>query len=325
MLLESAGGDHWIPRKIVVTADKLMSPLNAGLVESTVFNPAWSGSKVLLSKEGRIGIELDVPADGPYALRVGAVAKDKGVTVAAIDGASLPAAMTTKTPKAPETFSFPALDLKGGKIKLEFRRDGEFGIYALQLLPKLKATTNKEWMVIGPFKSFYGMEGGGRSNNDEAVAKGFDTKYIPEDKPDLSAVYKNDYGQELRWKGQNDSSVGPLNDLVIGMTVRTGSGKYDINYAATYINSDADRTALLCLGVDWWAVAWLNGERLSTGRQAKDGADFNSWRDLRVATLKLHKGVNTLLVKQQGGCFGSGMGAYISDIPGVSCSATPAK
>ena len=171
------------------------------------------------------------------------------------------------------------------------------------------------------------MEGGGRSNKDDAVEKGFATKYIPEDKVDLSATYKNDYGQELRWKGQNDSSKGILNDLVLGMTARTGSGKYDINYAVTFINSESDRTALLCIGADWWAIAWLNGERLSSDykRKSEFDPDFSTWRNLRVATIKLKKGVNTLLVKQQGGCFGSGMGTYITDEDDIKCSSSSVK
>ncbi len=325
ILLESASGDHWIPRKPVITADRLVSPRSAGLVDSSAFNPAWNGSKTLLAKDGLLDIELEIPADGAYALNVGAVAKDRGPTVAALNGACLPSAMTSCTPNAPETFSFPLLNLKSGKAKLSFRRDGAFGVYALQLLPRLKPTTNKEWIVIGPFKSFYGMEGGGRSGGDEAVCKGFATQYIPEDKVDLHAVYRNDDGHELHWKIQDDSSVAPLNDLVVGMSARTGSGAYDINYAATFITSDTDRTALLCLGVDWWAIAWLNGERLSTDLQRKSQftPDFSTWRNLHMAAIKLKKGVNTLFVKQQGGCFGSGFAAYISDSPGVNCSASP--
>ena len=278
LLLESGAGEHWIPRKPVLTADHLLR--STGLVDSSTFNADWKGSKTLLSNSGLLEIELAIPADGTYSLNVGAVAKDRGPTVAALNGVCLPSAMTTRTPGAPETFSFPLLDLKRGTAKLSFRRDGQFGIYALQLWPKLKPTTNKQWFVIGPFKSFYGLEGGGRSANEEAVRKGFATPYIPEDKVDLEAVYSND-GHELRWKVQNDSSRAPLDDLVIGMAARTGSGAYDINYAVTFINSDTDRTALLCLGVDWWAIAWLNGERLSTDyqRKAEFDPDFSTWRN----------------------------------------------
>jgi hypothetical protein len=323
-LLESAVDDHWMPRKPVLTADRLVSPRNAGVVDSSTFNPAWHGSKTLLSAHGLLDIELEIPADGIYSLNIGAVAKGRGPTVAALGGACLPLPMTTGTPGAPETFFFPAVDLKVGKVKLSFRRDGEFGIYALQLWPRLRPTTNKDWLVIGPFKSFYGLEGGRRSGTDEAVEKGFATRYIPEDRVDLGAVYTHD-GRQLRWKAQDDSSRAPLDDLVVGMAARTGSGAYDINYAVTLVTSDTDRTALLCLGVDWWAVAWLNGERLSTDlpRKSEFSPDFSTWRDLRTATLKLKRGVNTLLLKQQGGCFGSGFGAYLSDSPGIRCSTSP--
>ncbi|MFA6293902.1 MAG: hypothetical protein WC637_19090, partial [Victivallales bacterium] len=275
--MERQNQTHWTPKTPIRTADNLVSPLNAGLVDSTDINPAWGGSKVLSAKDGMIEIELDIPAEGIYALKLGAVAKTPGVTVASIGGLSLPSALTTKMPGVPETYSFPALELKAGKTKLSLRRDGEFGIYAIQLIPKIKPTTNREWLVLGPFKSFYGLEGGGRSSSDEAVAKGLTTKYIPEDKVDLNAVYKNDYGKELRWKGQTDSSIGLLDDLVIGMSYRSGSPSYDINYAATFITSDRDRTALVCIGADWWANAWLNGERLTSNISKPNcGAEFNT-------------------------------------------------
>ena len=52
----------------MITADRLVSPRSAGLVDSSAFNPAWNGSKTLLAKNGLLDIELEIPADGAYAL-----------------------------------------------------------------------------------------------------------------------------------------------------------------------------------------------------------------------------------------------------------------
>jgi len=318
LLLERPIPAHWMPREPVTPAEQLKSPLNGGLAGA-----AWGGAKVLAAKDGRLEIELAIPADGPYLLRVGAVSPKPGVTVAALDGVSLPRPMTTRTPNAPETYAFPPLDLKAGTAKLSLRRDGDFGVYGIQLLPKLKPTTNKQWRTLGPFVSRW-VEGG---NQEDTVRAALATKFIPEDKVALDGVYKNAAGKELRWQSQPGSSVSALDDLVIGMACRTGSPCKDINYAVTFIESDADRSALLCLGADWWAIAWLNGERLSTDleRKTESDPDFSTWRELRLATLKLKKGTNTLLVKQHGGIFGSGLGAYITDVPGISCAASPNK
>ena len=324
-LLQEDPEGHWIPRKPVIQADKMTSSRNGGLVDSAVFNPAWSGSPTLRSKDGQLELSLDIPADGPYSLEIGMVATETGVTVAALDGRSLPAPLTTAEPKMPETFSFPLIDLKGGKSTIALRRDGEFGVYALRLSPILKPTTNKQWRVIGPFKTSYGHGDTVRSSKDEALYEDFANKFIPEDKVDLNGVYKNESGQELRWQAQSDTSVAALDDLVVGMTARTGSGAHDMNYGVTYINSETDRGALLCIGADWWVIAWLNGERLATDykRKAEFDPDFSTWRHLRVATIKLKKGVNTLLLKQHGGMFGSGMATYVTDSPDITCANAP--
>jgi hypothetical protein len=87
--------------------------------------------------------------------------------------------------------------------------------------------------------------------------------------------------------------------------------------------------AQLHLGVDWWGVAWLNGGRLTTTIDDKQrlgggGADFNTHYPY-VTSLRLKKGLNTLLVKEHGGSQGSALAAWISDEPGISCSARPTR
>lgn len=325
LLQERPNEGHWLPRRPVTAAAALASPRNGGLADSTSLNPEWGGTQVLMSSDGQLEIELAVPADGLYALRLGHVAPARGVTVAAIDGQGLPKALVTTAAGEPETSAFPPLPLKGGKARLTLRRDGAFGIYALQLLPQWQPVGNRNWLVLGPFRGYWGLEG--RDRNTAALAKGLAEAFIPEDRVDPAGSYNSFDGKLLRWQPKTDSSRGVWSDLVVSMPVRTGSAHSDLNYGLTCILSDHDRTALLCLGVDWWAQAWLNGERLTSNidpklRESSGGAEFTSWYPY-VAVLKLKKGANTLLVKQHGGSLGSSFAAYISAGPDLKCSVAP--
>jgi len=113
-----------------------------------------------MSDKGVLPLDIEVPSDGLYSLKIGHVAKQPGVTAVSINGTSIASPCATKATNAPETFAFPAIPLKAGMHRLEIRRDGEFGIYALQLLPSLKPMPNPAWSVMGLFKSFWGLEGG---------------------------------------------------------------------------------------------------------------------------------------------------------------------
>ena len=61
-------------------------------------------------------------------------------------------------------------------------------------------------------------------------------------------------------------------------------------YARTTIESNSDRSALLRLTLDDWAIVWLNGQKISSLRHD------NGLRTTRVRIL-LSKGANELLIK----------------------------
>jgi hypothetical protein len=87
-------------------------------------------------------------------------------------------------------------------------------------------------------------------------------------------------------------------------------------YAATFITSPTERDAEILVGCDWWANAYLNGEKLVSNRPAEqvagDGSAFNGWRPL-PAKCHLKQGVNVLLVKAHGGTVADWFTCYISD------------
>lgn len=326
LIQESPNEGPWLPRRPVMKAEALARlAVRPVLLPSHGLDPAWRGAQVLMAENGLLTLTLAIPADGPYQLRLGHVAPAAGVTTVALDGNSLTVPIVTGKPRAPETAAFPVLRLKAGTVTLSLRRDGAFGLYALQLLPSLRPLPNPLWSVIGPFPSFWGESMAGRTNDAEALRKGFDTVFPPESEVDLAATYTTSAGKQVTWRQKTDNSIGMLDDLVVNMPIRSGSSQADINYAVTFITADAERTAQMHLGVDWWAVAWLNGERLKTAiddqqRLGGGGADFNTHYPYS-ATLRLKKGVNTLLVKEHGGSQGSALAAWITDEPGISCTA----
>ncbi|MFZ2657791.1 MAG: hypothetical protein WAX69_22850 [Victivallales bacterium] len=329
-LLSPRKGDHWETDEGVTAAAGLMK-MAAGTVPekvpSTTYNAEWDGHEVLKSKNGTIEFDLDIPADGDYIFHLGHVAEGMGVTTASINGVSLAAPCITIQPGMPETAAFPRVSLKKGKNRLAIRRDGSFGVYGLKILPVLNPMPDMAWSTVGPFASYWGLHMAGRGPEGRFVKKGMDQKYPPEGKIDLSATYKDADGSERRWSTSSSSIVGKIGDLGVDMPVRTKSSSADFNYAVTFINSNEDRTALFYMGVDWWAKAFLNGEPITTNVKpevkADCGSDFTTWSAVHWGVLKLKKGVNTLLVKQQGGSGGSAFSAYITDEKGITLSPKP--
>jgi hypothetical protein len=323
---------EWLPKRPVITAETFQHWVPVGtparLKPSTEINPQWGGGQVLMADSGTLSLDLDIPADGTYTLNLGHVATAPGVTVASLDGASLAAPIVTNVPNAPETTGFSGLQLKAGKARLTLRRDGDFGIYAVQLLPRLKEMPNSVWSTLGPFKTVWQGRKSGMDQNLPNLQKDMETNFLPSDHTDINAVYKNSDGQELRWRQKQDMSIGSLDDEVVSMSSRAGVSAFGVVYAVTFIHSDTDRLAELQFGADWWAQVYLNGEEIVPNtdpdyRKMNANADFISWFP-DSAVLKLKKGTNVLLVKQHGGSQGSAMAGYITDDPGIVCTPKPA-
>ena len=332
MLTAKPNEGHWLPTKPLLKADelsKLLAPgTTATLKDSSELNPDWLGAKVVHSEQGKIEFDLPVPGDAAYSLRIGQAAPALGLTIVSVNGAGLANPAITSTPGSPETAAFPPVSLKAGKARVTLERRGPFGVYALQLLPKLKPITNPQWSTVGYFDVIWNSSMPWDAKSTDALKQGFDKKYPPEEGTlKLDAAYKTDDGREVRWSRKTDSIPTLLDDTLVPMRTRTGSPGGKMNFAVTYINSDADRDVVLCLGVEWWAIAYINGARILTNitpqnKLSSGGADFQSWYP-NTGTMRLKKGQNTLMMKLHGGSFDSFFSAFISDIPGVTCSATP--
>jgi hypothetical protein len=327
-MLANIPTDRFEPEEPFMDAAALLAVQTAGggakLVASESFNDEWRFDQVLESADGGIELELNVPVAGYYQLSVGHVAATAGTIVGTINGKSLPIPMVVGAVGEPEKTVFPQLYLDAGTARFSVRRGDAFGLYALKLVPVLKPLPTTRWSTVGPFKSFWSFDLRGEASN-EALRKGADKHYPPEENPSLDGVYRNEAGRELRWT-QAEAIIGTHEDAGVNFAQRAGVTAKDYAFAQTFIHSPKDQEVLIYLGSDWWANAYLNGELLkpagNRAEQEKTGLWFSRWKPRFVKVL-LKKGENRLLVKNQGGSMQSWFSCYITDPGDLTISATP--
>lgn len=327
-VLSDSATDRFDPAEPFVDAKALHAALASGaqaeLVDSATFNPDWRFSEVVRSGSGRLEFDLPVPVPGRYRLSLGYVATATGALTVAIDGKDLPVPMTVRTVGEPERIVFPAMSLPEGKVRLTIRGEGNFGIYATKLVPVLVPLPSTLWSSVGPFRSFW-IPQLRAAEMDAALKRGADTVYPPQQDPSVTAVYRNEKGEELRWK-QTKEIVGSHEEAGVNFSQRAGIVAMDFGFAQTFIQSPEEQDALIYIGTDWWANAYLNGEMLKPdGKRAEQestGFWFNRWKP-RPVKVRLKKGENTLLVKNQGGNMMCWFTAFISDPGNLQFSPTP--
>jgi hypothetical protein len=324
---------HWNLLEPMISGDELMA-MGTGKAEvksSNDFNPEWGGYHVLNAAKGKLQINVDIPAKGNYTLQFGLVSKLVGPVIVKAEGKTLSKPAIIHQAGKPDTAVFDNVALNTGRQCIEFSRPGgeSFGLYGLKILPQMLPLGSHKWSVVGPFKSFWAQPGCKYGRTSEGIKVGMETVYPPEKDLDIKAVYKTKDGRELHWMQAVGDVAGRFSDRGVDMAVRTASPSKDFNFALAYIYSDRDQEAILMVPCDWWARAYLNGERLRTNVPEKEvessGADFTTHYPRFFAVMKLKKGENKLLIKQQGGSLGSGFGAYISNLPGLKISPVPVK
>lgn len=321
-MLQYNPGDRYEPDFPVLTGEALQQAAldTSPVADSASYDADWQGATVIQARNGKLVFELPLTAAGPYRLTIGHVAPTKGVVMASLNGQSLPAPITTKTPNAPEQTAFPVVRLAGKNAVLTLSTEGAFGIYAIKLEPVLKVLPTNLWSTIGPFRSFW--ERGGA--NQSAVKDGFAKVYPPQQDLALGQTCKTRDGEERRWL-QTDKVVGAHADVGVNFAFRAKSGSFDICFARTFVTSDRDQEALLYIGTDWWATAYVNGEEVVSEDpipKEEFNCAFNRWKP-KATVIKLKKGVNTILVKNHGGSANNWFTARISDLPDLTIAPTP--
>ncbi|MFZ2653669.1 MAG: hypothetical protein WAX69_02020 [Victivallales bacterium] len=329
-LLEYESTDRFDPPESFMDAAALEKCLVPGgkskLVSSETYNKEWRLSQVIRSDDGSLDFDVDVPAAGSYSLYIGHVAEAPGVMMVAMGGKSLPVPAVTREGNNPERTAFPPVRLSPGKNRLSIRRADSFGVYGIKLVPQLRAIPATSWSTIGPFPSKWNTNLLPK-NYGPALKATLSERLPVEEKIDFSASYTGRTGKPVKWE-QSSKVVGAHAGEGVNFSFRSGSLGYDICYAVTFITSPEERSVVLMMGSDWWGNAYLNGEIVKTEMDAKVVEEFGSylhrWKPI-PATVKLKKGENVLLVKNQGGSAWNWFTCFISDTGDLEIKALPEK
>ncbi|MET3871999.1 hypothetical protein J3R74_001869 [Puniceicoccus vermicola] len=322
-LLESLLTDRYAPDEPFSDAEALVKSLigEGGSEESESYNPEWKFAQVVKNLSDGLRFEIEIPAAGFYSLRLGHVAEESGVAQVSIGGRNLPVPVQMSSTGVPEKTIFPEIQLESGAAVLEVSGNFSFGVYALQLIPKLSPLDTTRWSTVAPFQSFWVPSG----KTNENVKRTMEKPYPPERDPSIQATYRNQMGQELVWT-QTEEIVGRHEKSGVNFAQRSGLTGYNVGFAQTFIYSPEECEVLLYLGCDWWANAWINGDLIETdsGKESYEetGAWFHRWKP-RVARIHLNAGENRLMVKNQGGNAWCWFTSYITDPGDLEVSPVP--
>ncbi|MGE9294695.1 MAG: hypothetical protein ACQKBV_00190, partial [Puniceicoccales bacterium] len=322
-LLESLLTGRYEPNEPFTDADALAESL-AGPGEVTAsesYNPEWKFQKVIANTGDGLRFKIDCPASGRYRLSLGHVASAPGVAEVKINGKALATPVEMKTVGVPEKTIFPEIHLKAGEQLLEVDGDFPFGIYALQLVPKLQPLNTTLWSTAAPFQSYWVHTG----KTNENVKRTMEKQFPPEKNPSIDAHYKNEMGDVITWT-QANAPVGRHEKNGVNFAQRSGLTGYNVGFAQTFIYSPKDQEVMVYIASDWWANAWINGEIITTeaGETSfeETGSWFHRWKP-RVARIQLKKGENRLMVKNQGGNAWCWFTCYVTDPGDLEFSPVP--
>ncbi len=203
--------------------------------------------------------------------------------------------------------AFGGLHFTGEEGELLLLSTAPFYLKGVLMKPQLSLLTPEQWTIIGPFPA-------GAQTGDE-IKKAMATQFVPEDGSiDPSASVQAEGDVTLTWvRGER---LPDANDYKRSMWSRQlGFTNNGITYSVTWIDSPTERDAELGIMVDYWANAWLNGEKLVSERAPhqveRDGCAFND--NLTRARMRLKKGRNVLMVKVRGGNGSNAFSGYISN------------
>ncbi len=156
-------------------------------------------------------------------------------------------------------------------------------------LHKSKEGFVKSWQVIGPFET----------------GEGLDQELPPEKNIDFNQSYSG-LGGQVNWQPAEASSAGYLNFIAHFARTQPDSraGSIGMVYAYTEIESPDDRQTTLTIGSNDGAKVWLNGKVIHN-----DKGGHNAVADRDILSVKLHSGINRLLVKVQN--LGASWGLYL--------------
>ncbi|MFA6294125.1 MAG: alpha-L-fucosidase [Victivallales bacterium] len=270
--------------------------------DSSKWCPGWTGRTIFSMPANQSPVlNISVPVDGLYDIALGLIAKKTASVEISINGIPVKPARRLHYGGCPDTAVIEGRHLSQGHHKLSVKSSEKFGIYALKITPRWKALPSEKWLTIGPFPTGFGPQ------SPVCEVRKAMTEVFPPEKDDFGTkgACKGIGGDEIRWR-HSKLREGEHSDVGVDFPYRCGTKHSGVCYARTNIISSKDCKAILLIGCDWWANAWLNGSPVISRRPAsavsEDGAQFNGWKPT-PAEIHLKKGINTLLVKcHRGSC-----------------------
>ncbi|MGE9292508.1 MAG: hypothetical protein ACQKBW_02755, partial [Puniceicoccales bacterium] len=305
--------------------DVLENKQDAKIVDSSTFNPDWSYTEVIRKESGTMTFDLDVPGNGYYQLSFGYVASASGLLKVTLDGKSLGHSLEVTSPGSPEKAVFPLMLLPEGNVQFTIESPVPFGVYGTMMAPELRAIPTTDWSTVGPFKSYWDTSVRQKEARDPQIKKGADEVYPPQVNPDIHATYTDMDGKNVTWT-QTDEVIALNEENGVNFAPREGIISNKIAFAQTYIWSPEAQDVLLYIGTDWWANAYLNGELLKpeAGKKSyeEEGYWYTGWKP-RTVRAHLNKGVNQLLIKNQGGTMHCWFTARITETGNLKIAPSP--
>ncbi|MFZ2657786.1 MAG: alpha-L-fucosidase [Victivallales bacterium] len=287
--------------------------------DSSKWCPGWTGRTVFSLPESLFPIlNIAVPADGVYDIAVGLITKKASSIEIRLDGDLMKPVGLLRYGGCPDTVILENKHLSHGHHRLLIKSIEKLGIYALKVTPHWKPIPSENWLTIGPFPTAFGPQAPVCE-----VRKAMSTVFPPEKEFDLKKSYQGIGKDKVRWQ-HSKLREGEHSDIGVDFPYRCGSRHSGVCYARTEIISSKECKALLLIGCDWWAKAWINGSPLAGCRpasaMAEDGSQFNGWKP-GPAEIHLRKGSNILLVKCHRGSCANWFTCRINDMEDIKMKA----
>lgn len=281
------------------------------MIPSETVNPDWRFEKLYVPADGRMKFEIPVPAPGRYTLHVGLASPNRSAAIISANGTT--AVMQLARKGLADKIILPPLVVRSGRIAVEIiSPDSKLGIYAMRLDPVRTPIPSPKWLTIGPFRYV-------DCNYDKAgLMENLTKDWGPEADPNPAREYRDATGKPLKWLYSDKIEGRGIEYINIeagtSFLLRNKVNGMGLCYALTFITSPENRDAVIEFSCDWWANLYLNGKKVTVpGGKPESGAEFSSWMIRNPVKVRLKKGVNTLLVKVNGGTMSTSFCCWISD------------
>ena len=202
-------------------------------------------------------VRVPLPAEGRFVLEIGYVGE-----------AGCPATLRTEVPSG----------LKGEYV---WKVPASWRVYAVRLTPRWEIVRPESFSIAGSFptdfcKDFSSMEGVRAAMREPWPEKAKTIAFQPVPERNRLADHS---------------------DVRVSFTYSAQKPGLGVGAAKVTVDSDADRTVLACLGVDWWADVYVNGVKVRPlVDKEKPGDPAFVTHSPRQFRLPLKKGANEVLV-----------------------------